>query len=443
MRQLAVFMAFAVLSWAGDFRMGRAAIKITPPVGGSNRAQGVHDDIYVKAVVLEQDGSKAAMITCDVSSVDRRIVVAAREAIQKAAGIPAERVMIAGTHTHTAFASGIGNVNRVETPAAKDYVASFLASVAQAVKQAQDDLKPVKVSAGVTQEPALVFNRRFLMKDGSTRFNPGFLNPNIVRPQGPVDPDVSVVYFEAPEAKPLATIVNYALHLDTTSGNQVSADYPYTLARVLSFVKGADMLTVFNIGTAGNINHYDVKRRGPQKGYAHAAAIGAILAGAVLKTYRTLEPITTAAPQIASEMVKLPLIEVKPAEEEKARAIMSRAQPTLIERVWARRVIDTVEAIRTGKPIEGEVQVITIGPDLAWVGLPGEIFVELGMAIKKASPYRFTIVNSLANGALHYVPNRKGFAEGSYEAINTSGGPGTGELLVDAATRLLISLHGN
>jgi hypothetical protein len=80
---------------------------------------------------------------------------------------------------------------------------------------------------------------------------------------------------------------------------------------------------------------------------------------------------------------------------------------------------------------------------LAWVGLPGEIFVELGMAIKKASPYRFTIVNSLANGALHYVPNRKGFAEGSYEAINTSGGPGTGELLVDAATRLLISLHGN
>ena len=66
----------------------------------------------------------------------------------------------------------------------------------------------MKVSAGVGQEPALVFNRRFLMKDGSTRFNPGFQNPDIVRPQGPVDPDVNVVYFESPGSQPLATIVN-------------------------------------------------------------------------------------------------------------------------------------------------------------------------------------------------------------------------------------------
>ena len=202
------------------------------------------------------------------------------------------------------------------------------------------------------------------------------------------------------------------------------------------------MLTVFNIGTAGNINHWDVKRPGPQHGYSASAAIGAILAGAVLKTLRSIEPLRLGPPQVAHELVKLPMVEINPGDEVKAEEILNREKATLMERVWAQRVHATAEAKRAGKPIEGEVQVIAAGPDLAWVGLPGEIFVELGMAIRKASPFRYTIVNSLANDWLRYVPNRKGFAEGSYEATNTRGGPGTGELLVESATRLLIELHG-
>lgn len=422
--------------------MGRSAAKITPALGAGSRAKGVHDDIYAKAVVLEQDGQTAAMVTCDLTGIARSVVLSAREAVERATGIPGDRVMIAATHSHTPFAPGVGGLERAVTSEGERYVAFFVGQIAKAVKDAQSDLRPVKVSAGVGQESALVFNRRFLMKDGRTQFNPGFLNPNIVRPQGPVDPDVNVVYFESPDAKPLATIVNYALHLDTTGGNLVSADYAYTLGRVLSLVKGEDMLTVFNIGTAGNVNHFDVKHPGPQSGYSASAAIGAILAGAVLKTYRTMEPVTTAAPAVRREMVKLPLVQIQPGDETKAREILAREQATLMERVWAQRVLVTAESIRTGKPIEGEVQVITAGPDLAWVGLPAEIFVELGMAIKKASPYRFTIVNSLANDWLRYVPNRKGFAEGSYEATNTRGGPGTGELFVDAATRMLIQMHG-
>ena len=420
--------------------MGRAAVKITPPLEGT-RAKGVHDDIYAKAVVLEQDGSAAAMITCDVTGIARHVVLAARKAVEAATGIPADRVMISATHTHTPFTPGLGGLERSLTPEGERYIAAFLSNIALAAKRAQDDLRPVKASAAVGQEPALVFNRRFLMKDGATRFNPGFLNPDIVRPQGPVDPDVNVVYFESPDSKPLSTIVNYALHQDTTSGSLISADYAYTLGRVLGLVKGEDMLTVFSIGTAGNINHWDVKRPGPQSGLADSAAIGAILAGAVLKAYRTLEPVRLAPPQVKREMVRFPMVEVKPGDEEKAKDLYSREKATLMERVWAQRILVTAEAIRMGTPIEGEVQIIAVGPDLAWVGLPAEIFVELGMAIKKASPYRYTIVNSLANDWMRYIPNRKGFAEGSYEATNTRGGPGTGELLVESATRMLIEMH--
>jgi neutral ceramidase len=94
-----------------------------------------------------------------------------------------------------------------------------------------------------------------------------------------------------------------------------------------------------------------------------------------------------------------------------------------------------------GKPIDAEVDVVSLGRDLAWVGLPGEIFVELGMAIKHASPFRYTIVNELSNDRIHYVPDRKAFAEGNYEVVNSLCAPGGGEALVDAATRLLIEAY--
>ena len=88
------------------------------------------------------------------------------------------------------------------------------------------------------------------------------------------------------------------------------------------------------------------------------------------------------------------------------------------------------------------MQVIALGGDVAWVGLPGEVFTELGMAIKRASPFRLTIVGGLANGNLGYIPDRKAYAEGAYEPISARCAAGSGERLVEAATRELIRIHG-
>lgn len=85
---------------------------------------------------------------------------------------------------------------------------------------------------------------------------------------------------------------------------------------------------------------------------------------------------------------------------------------------------------------------IALGDQVALVGLPGEIFVELGMAIKKASPFRHTIVAELANGSLTaYVPDRDAYPQGGYEVLNARGAPGSGELLVESAVRMLKKLH--
>ena len=95
---------------------------------------------------------------------------------------------------------------------------------------------------------------------------------------------------------------------------------------------------------------------------------------------------------------------------------------------------------RKGKPWEVEVQVIAVGDDTAWVSLPGEIFVELGLRIKQDSPFRNTIIAELANGSIGYVPSRRAYAQGNYEVVSARCAAGSGERLTDAAIKLLNDL---
>jgi hypothetical protein len=261
-----------------------------------------------------------------------------------------------------------------------------------------------------------------------------------VRPAGPTDPDVHVLYFDTAQGQPLATFVNHAVHLDTVGGEEFSADYPYTIAQTLAAVKGHEHLTVFTMGTSGNVNHIDVASAEPQKGHGEAARIGGILAGAVLRAMRRLEAVETSPLHVRSEMVKLPLNAIGAGDLERAREVAANfgkpnAAPFL-EQVKAFRVLDV--AAREGKALEAEVQVIALGDRVAWVGLPGEIFVELGRAIKLASPFPHTIISSLANGSVGYVPDRKAYPQGNYEVVSARVAAGGGEMLVEAATRLLV-----
>lgn len=440
-----------------NLRAGAAAVRITPPKGAplagyyyNRAAEGVHDDLYAKALVLQQDTNKVALVVCDLISLARPIVEETRKIITETSGVPGENVMLSATHTHTAPVLR-GSSTRNATQGGEDeiaarYTAELPKLIAESVRLAEATLTNASAFAGWGRVENLSFNRRYFMRDGTVGWNPGKLNTNIVRAAGPIDPDVGVFYVQTPDGKrPLGTYVNFAMHPDTVGGLQISADYSYTLSKLLAEYKGPDMVTIFANGTCGNINHVDVNWKDPQKGHAEAARIGTILAAEVLQRYKKLRPMKVQSLRARSETVKLPLPLVKPEEIEEARriaqipAITGTNQPKFLDRVKAYKVLDV--AARDGKPHEVEVQVIALGDDIAWVSLPGEIFVELGLAIKKASPFYYTFIAELANGSIGYIPNREAYPQGNYEVVSARCTEGSGELLVQSAIHQLKQLH--
>lgn len=455
-RALAGLLLFSLLlacSAAGELRVGRGKVVITPPLGsvignsyGVNIATGVTSDLHAKAVVFELNGVKAALVACDMISLHPPIVRQTREQIAARTGVSPERVILAATHchagpqTHPLFYTLRGAEAQ---QISERYVAQLPGRIAESVRLAEADLQPAKIFVGRAREETISFNRRFLLRDGTVKMNPGRQNAAIIRPMGPIDPEVGVVYLESAEGAPLVTIVNFALHVAVTGGNRVSADYPHTLAEVLARVKGDSMLTVFINGMSGNINHTDVSRLNRLSGEPEAARIGSILAAAVLKTYPHLKPIAATTLQAVSRPVQVPTAPAPSAAEvQRARAILrghgkGAPFPEVI-RAW--RAIDLAEYSRDGF-WPSEVQVIAFGTELALVGYPGDSFVELGLAMKQNSPFRFTFISEQSgNGSISYIPNEKAFPEGSYEVDSARIAPGGGEVLATAAIRLLTEL---
>jgi hypothetical protein len=451
---LALALVPTSLLRAGELSAGAAAVDITPPRGcpmagyySVRGAEGTHDPLHSKALVLEKDGVRVALVALDLISTTRGLVEETRALIEKETGIPGKNVMISATHSHTGPVLW-GRTQRDEvlggsSQIAKDYIRDLPAKIAESVKKADAARKPARASFASGREEGLAFNRRFHMVDGSVGWNPGKKNPRIVRPAGPNDPSVPVVLFETLDKspKPIAVYVNFAMHLDTVGGLYYSADYPYTLSKSLAAVKGDNFVTVFSVGTCGDINHINVDSDLPQKGHGEAARIGTRLAAEVLRTFETVKPAADGPLRVSSAMIDLAPAAVTPEEQAAAKSIIADVQggkkpaPKFLDQVQAFKAVDV--AARLGKPFAVEVQVISLGNDLAWVSLPGEIFVELGLQIKRGSPFKQTMIAELANGAIGYIPNRVAYPQGNYEVVSARVAEGSGEKLVDEALRQL------
>ena len=443
------------MSSAEELSAGIAVTDITPPVGyrmsgyfHERLSTGTANPLHAKAVVLRQGKVRAAMVFCDIIGLSLDVTSRARKQAADKTGIPAANILIAATHTHTGpLYSGALRKHFHDLTVAKhgsdpcekaDYPARLGAAIVKAIADADAAVAPVRLAAGSAEQKGLSFNRRFHMKSGPVRFNPGPLNPDIIRPAGPIDPEVGIVLMRDPDGeKAKAAIVNFALHLDTVGGTLYAADYPYYLEQALRGKLGGDLTLLFGSGACGDINHIDVTKRERLKTDHIGRTLGATVAAKLAK----LKPMPAAALAVRRKIVHAPLQRYSPERiawaRESINKVGTRDLPFL-KQVEAYKVLAL--DLRGGETIPLEVQVFRLGADVAIVGLPGEVFVELGLAIKRASPFATTLVVELCQDAPGYIPTKKAFAEGSYETVNSRIAPGGGEMLVEAAAGLLKAL---
>lgn len=437
------------LAQSAPLGVGLAEIEITPPAGyrmdgyfAERLSTGTRDPLKARAIVFAQGTTKMALVVADLIGVPQALTSEVRALAGQKTGIPVANIAIAATHTHTGpmfsgprarlFSERAAARLGADPLAAVKYPEMLRDRLVQAIVTADDGVSPASLEFVLANEDRLPFNRRFHMKDGTVRFNPGTSNPDIVRAAGPTDPDLPFILITR-GGNPVGALTVFALHLDTMGGGtEYSADYPGHLERELRRAYGEGFISVFGLGTCGDINHLDVSGR--RRLDAHS--IGLQLAADVLSA-RPRTPIASPSLGAASAVVTLPLRTVSETRIAAARADMSKVGTAALPFLTQVDIVATLDLASRGRSLDAEVQVFRLAPDLAMVLLPGEVFVDLGLAIKRASPFTHTLVIELSNDNPAYIPTEKAFAEGSYETVNSRIAPGGGERLVAEAIRLL------
>jgi hypothetical protein len=453
---LLILAATNRLAHAAEFQAGVAVVDVTPPPGyrmsgyfNERLNTGTHDPLQAKAIVFRQGDRQGALVFCDLIGLSVEVSRQAREQASQRTGIPAANILIHGTHSHTGplydgalrkHFHDLAVEKQGKDPHEEIDYRDFLAHrLVDAIAQASTTAHPVEALAGIAEQRGLSFNRRFHMKDGTVRFNPGKLNPDIIRPAGPIDSEVGIVLLKPKGGNQnVAALTVFPLHLDTVGGTEYAADYPFYLERTLRKNFGNQFVSLFGNGTCGDINHVDVTHGQAQKGHEEAARIGTTLAETVQAAVPALKPLGVPKLAVRSGTVTVPIQQFTPAEIAQARQDMFKvgtADLSFLDQVKATKIMNVQLRSAAGLPVE--VQIFRLADDLAIVGLPGEVFVELGLAIKRGSPFARTLVVELCNDNPAYIPTQKGFAEGSYETVNSLIQPGGGEQMVELALRLL------
>jgi len=442
-----------------EMRVGVAAVEITPrrglPLMGNFRddylARGTHDPLTAKAIVFEDGrGTKAALLAIDVCMLDRRNVALIRDTIGRSTGVPPAHVLVHATHTHSAPAPHDRFLFGLDYRPYRAAAEAMLVKAASAVDLAERSAMKAQLSFGCASEDRLSFNRRLRRKDGTTQMNwealaPGFDPEQIEGAWGPTDPQLGCLVIES-AAGPVAAAVNFGLHPAILAGDNwlYSADFPGQLAAALARIQGDGFTTLFLNGCCANVNHVDYGDAQQGRGYGMIERVGYMLAAAAARAIRTRVALAGDVIAIARDTVMLERMPISPDEHDRCRRVLDDLQGQrlqgqvdgLPEAFFAdlRLQMHAVQHERDGV----EVMTIRVG-DAAIVGLPGEMFCEFGLDLKRRSPATHTLVVELANDAVGYLPTRESFGQGGYEvtAGSTLYAPGTGEQLAAAAAAQL------
>jgi neutral ceramidase len=437
---------------------GAATSNVTPPLGElivgnwvPVPATYIHDELHARCLVLDDGETRVAIVVVDNVGIPRRVLDEAKRLANERSKIPVDRILISSTHTHSATTAR--GSERYDPAEPLDTYQTFVARrIADGIQRAITNLEPAKVGWSSGMLPQQLNNRRWFMKPGphlnnpfggtdKVMMNPPVASPDLLKPAGPTDPEISFLSVYSETGRPIALLANYSLHyVGGVPNGHVSADYFGAFARRMSHLLEPDgqvpafvpMLSNGTSGDVNNINFREAQKRLPD--YARMELVANQVAAEVFRGLQGLEYRDQVRLSMVQQDLSLETRRPSPALVTWAREVLARPEGTPLkhprERIYAER---TMRMAEMPARIDVPLQALRIG-DLAILAIPFETFAEMGLELKSKSPVRaFTI--SIANGAYGYLPTVAQHELGGYESWL-----GTNQVEIPAATKIVDAL---
>lgn len=428
---------------APELRAGAATSNITPEIGGlivggfsPFPSTHIHDELHARCLVLDDGRRRVAIVVCDLLGAARQMFDEAARLVEKDTGIPREALLMSCTHTHSASSALSDNRYDTVSTGLSDYQRFVARRIADGVRRAVNLLRPAEIGFASASVPGQVFNRRWIMKEGTTppnpfggidavKMNPGH-SPNLVKPAGRTDPEVSLLALREKGGGPwISVLANYSLHyVGDVGAAEVSADYFGVFCERLGGLLGAErqetpFVALLSNGTSGDVNNNDYSRppapRGPKYSKIRAVAEEVAQAAATALKEARFSPEAV----LDARLTDLPVKQRRPTAEQVAWAEQTLAAPValgkgsagILPRAYAERFLKLKDA---QPEITIPVQALRIGP-AAITGIPCETFAETGLDLKARSPFKPTWTHSIAGGYFGYLPTPQQHELGGYE----------------------------
>ncbi len=430
-------------------RIGTCKVNITPyigcPLGGfaarKDVSQGIHDELYARILVIEQQ-EPVAIVSADLLCLPAEMVKQIRALAARKIGMREECIAIATTHTH----SGPELRPNEKEIASTAYMQNLIDDLAGGIYAAWRVREAARIGIGCGTIQGIGVNRR--------------------HPDGlPVDPQVGLLRFDFESGRPGGVLINYTCHPVVLGPDNllITADYPGYTMRLIERIKGDGSFAMFTNGATGDINtghSADLSALGypiPGRTFERAEKLGTMLAGEVLKILETIElqseiAVAAKSKSVALKLKPLPSLEqvqndlaAKQAALQQAIAEGASEEQLLkakVNKFYAELLLDNVaQQAKTPQQetLEIELQGIRIG-NCALLAFPGELFVEIGLAIKQNSPFKQTCILGYTNGYIGYLPTAQTYEEGGYEAVASRFTPESAQIVAREARDVLRSL---
>ena len=422
--------------------VGYARVEITPeealPIYGST-ATSAHDPLQMTCTAVDDGKNRALLFSLDLRSFSVDFSERMTDLIEKEFGIPADRVILNITHTHSTPTIANGSA------AATRWRNKILKQLPIVVRAALDDLDEVEAAyTGTSYTDGITFVRRYLMPDGTYKMNPSESSKPVAH-ETEADTQMRTIRLDRKNKKDIL-MVNYQTHYGSATGlykGQYSADFVHVFRETAE--RKWDCHFVYHSGASGNLN-FASAIPGERK---YSNFVTATLMGLIPTAQRCLESeerVKLGELQFASNWYTAPVYQDTPEDKANAKIINSSGYDTdsaeyaeLLKKygfVSYRQIQGITTRAALGKTLDVPFYAISFG-DIGFVTAPYEMFDTNGVQVREGSPFKVTFVCSYSNGGFGYVPSSIAFPHGAYEVWISRFCETTGDDFADEMVRLL------